>query len=91
MEQLGVKCSDTSKIHMKIANNVDYDQTALLAVWAPLFKTNNVVSWRFIKFSEVNFSNMPLFFVEKMWEAFAVQKLLSFFQQKISVYLVSKS
>ena len=44
MEQLGVKCSDTSKIHMKIANNVDYDQTALLAVWAPLFKTNNVVS-----------------------------------------------
>ena len=30
------------------------------------------------------------FFVEKMWEAFAVQKLLSFFQQKISVYLVIK-
>ena len=31
------------------------------------------------------------FFNEKMWEAFAVQKLLSFFQQKISVYLVIKS
>ena len=29
-------------------------------------------------------------FVEKMREAFAVQKLLSFFQQKISVYLVIK-
>ena len=27
---------------------------------------------------------MPIFFVEKMQEAFAVQKLLSFFQQKIS-------
>ena len=25
---------------------------------------------------------MQIFFVEKMWEAFAVQKLLSFFQQK---------
>ena len=30
-------------------------------------------------------------FVEKMWEGFAVQKLLSFFQQKISVYLAIKS
>ena len=30
------------------------------------------------------------FFVEKMREAFAVQKLLSFFQQKISVYLVTE-
>ena len=39
----------------------------------------------------VNFSNMSIFFVEKMEEAFAVQKLLSFFQQKISVYLVIKS
>ena len=29
---------------------------------------------------------MPIFFVEKMWEAFAVQKLLSFFRQKISVF-----
>ena len=31
------------------------------------------------------------FFVEKICEAFAAQKLLSFFQQKISVYLVIKS
>ena len=30
---------------------------------------------------------MPLFFAEKMWEAFAVQKLLSFFSTKnISVF-----
>ena len=43
---------------------------------------------------------MPIFFAEKMGEAFAlaekmgeafaVQKLLTFFQQKISVYLVIK-
>ena len=28
-----------------------------------------------------------IFFAEKMWEAFALQKLLTFFQQKISTYL----
>ena len=31
------------------------------------------------------------FLLKKMCEAFAVQKLLSFFQQKISVYLVINS
>ena len=30
-------------------------------------------------------------FVDKMWEAFPLQKYLSFFQQKLSVYLVIKS
>ena len=28
-----------------------------------------------------------IFFAEKMWVAFALQKLLTFFQQKISAYL----
>ena len=31
--------------------------------------------------------NILLFFAEKMWVAFALQKLLTFFQQKISEYL----
>ena len=31
--------------------------------------------------------NILIFFAEKMWVAFAVQKLLTFFQQKISTYL----
>ena len=31
-----------------------------------LFKTNNVVSLRFVKISNVNISNMPIFFVKKM-------------------------
>ena len=43
-----------------------------------------------LKISHVNISNTPIFFVEKMREAFAVQKLLLLFQQKISVYLVIK-
>ena len=51
-------------------------------IWAHLFKTNDVICYRFIKFSEVNFSNMPIFFVEKLREAFALQKLLSFFSTK---------
>ena len=32
------------------------------------------------------YANMRKFFAEKMWVAFAVQKLLTFFQQKISEY-----
>ena len=31
--------------------------------------------------------NFLIIFAEKMWVAFALQKLLSFFQQKISAYL----
>ena len=30
--------------------------------------------------------NILIFFAEKMWVAFALQKLLTFFQQKISAY-----
>ena len=58
---------------------------------ASLFKTNDIVSKRVVKISKVNISNKPIFFVEKMCDAFALQKLLSFFQQKISVHLVIKS
>ena len=31
--------------------------------------------------------NILIFFAEKRWVAFALQKLLTFFQQKISAYL----
>ena len=31
--------------------------------------------------------NILIFYAEKMWVAFALQKLLTFFQQKMSVYL----
>ena len=31
--------------------------------------------------------NILIFFAEKMWVAFALQKLLTFFQHKISAYL----
>ena len=31
--------------------------------------------------------NILIFFAEKMWVAFALQKLLTFFQQKIAAYL----
>ena len=34
------------------------------------------------------YGNMLKFFAEKMWAAFAVQKLLTFFQQKISEYYI---
>ena len=34
---------------------------------------------------------MLKFFAEKMWVAFAVQKLVTFFQQKISEYCIFES
>ena len=62
------------------------DKLHNLNIWGQLFKTNDVFSKRYVKISNVNNWNMPIFFVEKMWEAFAMQKLLTFFQQKLSVY-----
>ena len=43
-----------------------------------------------LKFQMLISEMCQYFFVEKMFEAFEVQKLPSFFQQKISVYLVIK-
>ena len=66
----------------------------LLVSRARLFKTKDVFNV-LLKF-QMLISHIPEFFVEKLEtvekirEAFAVQKLLSFFQQKISVYLVIK-
>ena len=63
-----------------------------LNIWARLFKTNDVVSKRDVKISNVDISNMPIFFMKKMWEAFALQRFYYFFfQKKKSLYLVIKS
>ena len=53
-----------------------------LKLRAQLFKANNVVSLQFVKIYIEWYANMLIFFAEKMWVAFAVQKLLTFFQQK---------
>ena len=46
-------------------------------------------SLRVISLTDLEYSiyNILIFFAEKMWVAFALQKLLTFFQQKISAYL----
>ena len=49
--------------------------------WARLFKAKDVVSSRFVKFSNVNISNTPIFLLKKC-EKLALQKLLSFFFNK---------
>ena len=56
-----------------------------------LFKTNNVISQRFVKFSDVHFSNMPVFFVEKMQEASLIfsTKKFSVFGYKVLKHLMS--
>ena len=50
-------------------------------IWAQLFKANDVVKI-YIEW----YANMLKFFAEKMWVA--MQKLLTFFQQKVSEYYV---
>ena len=57
-------------------------------VWGQLFKTNDIVSYRFVKIYIEWYANMLKLFAEKMWVAFGVQKLFTFFQQKISEYCI---
>ena len=42
---------------------------------------------KFVKQISAKVTNTLLFFVEKMWESFALQRILTFYQQKITVYL----
>ena len=62
-------------LNMKIFNRICIQafqrfQTELffpsVYLWAQLFKTNDVVSKRFVKISNVNILNLPIFFAEKM-------------------------
>ena len=59
--------------------------------WAWLFKTNDVVSNFSLKFQTLLSHNMPIFFVEKMRETFALQKLLSFFELKSFSHFLNKN
>ena len=61
--------------------------------WAQLFKTNDIVSQGDVKISNVNISNMPIFFVEKMCTAKASlifsTKNISGFGYKVLKHLTS--
>ena len=75
-----------------LANSVDPDQMPQNALFAtnPGPAVQSVVSLtsslRVISLAD-SIYNILKFFAEKMWVAFALQKLLTFFQQKISAYL----
>ena len=54
-----------------------------------LFRTNDVVTYRFVKISNVNIRKMPVLFVVKMRNVcIAKSSFRFFFQEKISVNLV---
>ena len=53
----------TRKLHKSLSSHFVKQTTETL------FKTNDVISECFVNFSEAYFSNMPIFFVEKMFEA----------------------
>ena len=61
----------------------------VVKIWVWLFKTYNVFSEHFIKISNLNISYMPVFFVEKLCEAFALHcKSFSHFSTKnMSLYV----
>ena len=44
-------------------------------IWAQLFKSNNVVSKRFVKISNMNMTNTLLFFVDKMYNCYTEFKV----------------
>ena len=47
-----------------------------------LFKANDIVSKQLVKIYIKWYANMLKFFAEKMWVAFAMQKLLTFSSKK---------
>ena len=55
-----------------------------------LFKINHAVNYRFIEISNGNITNTLLFFVEKIRESYG-KGFLTFFQQKITVYMAKDS
>ena len=65
--------------------------STLVFVRAPVVQSivslMNLLRGQFVKCFMTLLPNTLIFFVEKMREAFAVQKLLTFFQQKILTYL----
>ena len=56
---------------------------AYIYTWARLFKTDDVVS--FVKFSEVNFSNMPIFFLQKCGKLLQCKSFSHFFKKNTNV------
>ena len=65
-----------------------HDTLSLMDTRAQLSKTNDVVSYRDVKISNILYIKTLPFFAEKMWGAFAVQSSSHFFQQKILALLI---
>ena len=72
-----------SKTAWCVANGVDADQGPVVQSVVSLTSTLRVIS---ITVLADSIYNIMIFFAEKMWVAFAMQKLLTFFQQKFSAY-----
>ena len=62
----------------------DFDQGPVVQSVVSLTSSLRVISLTVLADS---IYNILIFFAENMWVAFALQKLLTFFQQKISAYL----
>ena len=61
-------------------NNIDHNQGPVVQ---SIVSLTSSFGGQLVKCFMTLLPNTPIFFAEKMREAFAVQKLLTFFQQKI--------
>ena len=76
----------------KIQSNLNISKPKfIINYWVWLFKTNKIVNKRFVKISNANIWNVPIFFVEKNVWSFCSVKASLIFSTKISVYLVINS
>ena len=73
---------ESLKLQGAIANNTDQGPVVQSTV-----SINNSLRGQLVKCFTTLLPNILIFFVEKMSEAFILQKLLTFFQQKIMAYL----
>ena len=74
----------SSKVLRSLTTPTDWNQGPVVQCVVSLMSLLRVISLTVLADS---IYNILIFFAEKMWVAFALQKLLTFFQQKISAYL----
>ena len=72
---------------LKASYGPDYKATQLGPVVQSVVSLTSLLRVSSLTVLADSIYNILIFFAEKMWVAFALQKLLTFFQQKISAYL----
>ena len=81
-----MKIDITATIYSKI-DSIHHKVNGLGPVVQSIVSLTTSLRRQLVKYMPTKLSNTLLFFVGNMSESFALQKILTFFQQKIIVYL----